>query len=237
MTVKIKICGITNANDAWAAARAGADMLGFILYEKSPRYVTPDQAREIILRLRTTAAPWEWPDRDVSIQPPTSQDPPPRRPWAPEMVGVFVNASVDAVRDVARYCEFDIVQLHGDEPPEAAQALRESGLKVFKAFAIADAQSVARFDAYEADGYLCDTPSPDMWGGTGQTFDHTLLSAAADGRSLILAGGLNPDNVPRAIQMINPWAVDVSSGVEAAPGVKDHERIAQFVNAVALADA
>ena len=210
MDVRVKICGITNAADARAATRAGADMLGFIQYEKSPRYLAPDQVRDIIQGLR------------ASLE------------RAPEMVGVFVNAPVATVVEVARHCRFDTVQLHGDESPEAAHALREAGWQVFKAFAIADARSVERFADYEVDGYLCDTPSPDLWGGTGQAFDHTLLAGAAEGR-LILAGGLHPDNVARAIRLVRPWAVDVSSGVEAAPGVKDHERIGRFMNAVAQA--
>ena len=189
------------------AASQGADMLGFILYEKSPRYCDPESARRIIASLKAAL------------------------PHPPLTVGVFVNSPLAAMLAIARKCELDAIQLHGFETNETAASLRREGYKVFKAFRITGAEAVQRFADFQVDGYLCDTSDPNLWGGTGQTFDHTLLTSAARRYRIILAGGLTPENVAAAVRLVQPWAVDVASGVEAAPGRKSPEKVAAFIQA------
>jgi phosphoribosylanthranilate isomerase len=202
---RVKICGITNLKDALFAAEAGADALGFIFYAQSPRYIMTDRAREIILRLPPFVA----------------------------KVGVFVNEELDRVREIMTYCHLDYAQLHGDEPPEQVAALAPRAIKAAR---VRSATDVERLRAYQAAAYLLDTYHPTKHGGTGEVFDWELaVEAKSHGvpteLALILAGGLTPDNVADAIQRVHPYAVDVSSGVEAAPGIKDYQKVWRFIMA------
>jgi len=201
---KVKVCGITHLEDALFAAEAGANALGFIFYAKSPRYITPDRAREIILRLPPFVA----------------------------KVGVFVNEELDRVREIMAYCHLDYAQLHGDEPPEQVAALAPRAIKAVQVRTAAD---VERLSAYQAAAYLLDTYHPTKPGGTGKTWDWELAMEAKKHGPIILAGGLTPENVAVAIQRVHPYAVDVSSGVEAAPGIKDHQMVRRFIIAAKVA--
>ena len=203
ISVKIKICGITNVSDALAALDAGADALGFVFYEQSPRHVTVNDAAEIIRQLPPFAA----------------------------KVGVFVNATEEAIRQTVAKCGLDTLQFHGEETPDFCRKF--SPLKVIKAFRIRDAASLRQLDAYETDAWLLDSFAPDQRGGTGTTFNwHLACEARESGRPIILAGGLTPENVAEAVHEVWPYAVDVSSGVESAPGRKDHAMIRDFIAAV-----
>ena len=207
--VRVKICGITNVEDALAAAEAGADFLGFIFYPPSPRYVTPEQAGEIIAALRRL-------EGETGRQHPT------------RAVGVFVDEELDRVRETIRECDLDYAQLHGEEPPEVVAAL---GQRVIKALRVRSAADVERLGAYRAAAYLLDAYHPTMQGGTGQAWDWELATAAKQYGPVILAGGLNPDNVAGAVRRVRPYGVDVSSGVESSPGRKDIAKVRRFVAA------
>ena len=201
--VRIKICGITNLEDALLAAGLGADALGFIFYPKSPRKVAPDMARAIIAQL----------------------------PPFVTTVGVFVDEDAALVRDLAARVGLDWLQLHGQESPEYCRSL---GRRVIKGFRIRDENSLLDLAAYRgaAQALLLDTYKQGQAGGTGETFDWRLAKEARQFGPIILAGGLNPDNVARAIEMAQPQAVDVGSGVETAPGKKDPEKLKRFFAAV-----
>lgn len=198
---RVKVCGITNSEDAFCAVRLGAAALGFVFYEKSPRFVTPGEAGEIIRRL----------------------------PPFITKVGVFVNAEADYLRDAKDVAGFDLYQFHGDETPEFCAAFGEDYIKAVR---VKDAGSLDTVNLYDTDAFLFDAYSPDAYGGTGESFSWDVLS----GRKLrdkfvILSGGLNSDNVRNAIRAVNPYAVDVSSGVESSPGIKDHTKLRQFMEA------
>ncbi len=203
----VKICGITNLEDALRAAALGADLLGFVFHPPSPRYVTPKTAREIGAAVRREAP---------SVR----------------TVGVFVDLPAETVRAIAIQCGLDCVQLHGSEPPATATHLADAGFEVFKAFRIRDGSELDRLDRYRVAAYLLDAYSPVLPGGTGHTFDWDLAVRAKEYGRIILAGGLTPDNVAAAIQAVRPWGVDVSTGVEAAPGRKDHAKLERFIAAV-----
>jgi len=201
--VRIKICGITNLEDALLAADLGADALGFIFYPKSPRTVAPAAALAIIAQL----------------------------PPLVTTVGVFVDEDAAAVRDLAARVGLDWVQLHGQESPEYCRSL---GRRVIKGFRIRDQNSLSALAAYRgaAQALLLDTYKKGQIGGTGETFDWALAREARKFGPIILAGGLNPENVAQAIAAAQPQAVDVASGVEAAPGKKDPEKLERFFAAV-----
>lgn len=201
---RVKICGITNLEDARVATGAGADFLGFIFYPQSPRYVTPDQVREIVTQLRHPH---------------------------PATIGVFVNQRPEIVARTLTFCGLDYAQLHGAEPPAMVAALMERGLRVIKALRVRDGTARAEIERYRATAYLLDTYVPGQPGGTGHTFDWTLAVQAQGCGPLILAGGLTPDNVALAVRTVQPWGVDVSSGVEAAPGRKDPAQVRRFIAA------
>jgi len=202
---QVKICGLTNLQDAVAAAAAGADLLGFIFYPPSPRNVTAKVVQEIVSNVR-----WVFP--------------------AVRRVGVFVNQAPLSILQIAQQCGLDTVQLHGAEPPEAAVKLMEAGLEVFRVVRVRDAASLERLDQVPPSAYLLDSYVPGQMGGTGQSFDWSLAGKINGDRPVILAGGLNPDNVAEAVQIARPWGVDVSSGVEAEPGRKDHDKLRQFIS-------
>jgi len=202
MSVKVKICGVTNLEDALAAVDAGADALGFMFYEPSPRNVSIRVAADIIRRLPPFIA----------------------------KVGVFVNATEETVRMTVTECGLDTLQFHGDEPSEFWAKF--SALKVYKAFRIQNLESLQALPAHKTDAWLLDGFAPDKLGGTGAKFNWDLaVEAKKLGRPIILAGGLTPENVAEAVRMVQPFAVDVSSGVESWPGKKDHAKLRRFIAA------
>jgi phosphoribosylanthranilate isomerase len=196
--VRVKICGITAAEDARHAAACGADALGFVFFAASPRCVTPAQARAIIVTL----------------------------PPFVVRVGLFVNEDPAQIRAIVAECGLDAVQLHGDEPPAVCRALP---CRVIKGIRPRAAAELAAFAAYPAAALLVDAAVPGQFGGTGQRADWDLARQLAARRQVILAGGLTPDNVAEAVRQVRPYAVDVASGVERAPGHKDPEKVARFI--------
>lgn len=205
MTTKLKICGITRLEDARYCAAAGADYLGFIQYEKSPRYIEPERARQIV----------EW-------------------VYGPVPVGVFVDAPADVVNRTASKAGFQAVQLHGNEPVFEVARVE---LPVIKALHVApdtSADDLRRlFRDYEdvVDYFLLDTYSADLHGGTGRTFDWDTARSAISEHRTFLAGGVGASNVATAVAELRPYAVDVSSSVESAPGIKDFEKLDAFFQA------
>ncbi len=206
--MRIKICGITNLDDALSAVEAGADMLGFNFYPKSPRCIKPEDCAVIIRLLRARGA-------------------------HPTTVGVFVNAGTEEVRDRLDFCGLDLAQLHGDEPPEMLAEFGERAYKALRPATPADLeQALLRFpEKGTAPAVLVDAHSPDKYGGTGHKADWELARLVARSRPLLLAGGLDAENVAEAIRQVRPWGVDVASGVESAPGRKDPRKIAEFIQA------
>ena len=201
--VRIKICGITNLEDALLAAALGADALGFIFHPKSPRYVGPDAARQIIAQL----------------------------PPFILTVGVFVDEEAAVVRDLAIRVGLDWLQLHGAEPPDYCRGLGRRVIKAFRVQDAASLAPLANFQG-AAQAFLLDTYKAGQAGGTGETFDWQLARQAQKLGPIILAGGLTPDNVAQAIEVAQPHAVDAASGTEAAPGRKDPDKLRAFFKAV-----
>lgn len=201
MSVKVKICGITNLADAQAAVAAGADLLGFIFAERSPRRMTVEAVAGFVRQV----------------------------PLHVLRVGVFVDPPEELVVRAASACGLNLLQFHGNESPEFCSRF---GVMSMKAFRVRDEESLAALPAYRTDAWLLDAYSEAQAGGTGQTFNWELAVAAKQhGRPIFLAGGLTPENVAAAVQRVQPFAVDVSSGVEAAPGRKDHAKVAAFIRA------
>ncbi|MGC3959731.1 MAG: phosphoribosylanthranilate isomerase [Verrucomicrobiota bacterium] len=202
MSVKVKICGITSVTDAVAAAEAGADMLGLMFYERSPRHISVELAAEI--------------SRAVS-------------PFIVK-VGVFVNPDEDTVMRAIGDCGVSLLQFHGEETPEFCT---QFGVMSMKAFRVRDAGSLLALPNYNTDAYLLDAYSPEAHGGTRHQFNWDLaVEAKAHGKPIFLAGGLTPENVDAAVRQVHPFGVDVSSGVESAPGRKDHAKVQAFIKAV-----
>lgn len=202
MPVRVKICGITNTADAVAAVDAGADALGFMFFENSKRNVPPNLAVEIIREL----------------------------PPFVSKVGVFVNATKEFVLRSVETSGIDTLQLHGEEPPEFCA---QFGLKTIKAFRIRDRESLQQCLKYRNHPWLLDSYVNGAQGGTGVAFDwNVAVEAAKLSRMVILAGGLKVETVADAVRKVRPFAVDVSSGVESAPGKKDHAKLRDFIDAV-----
>jgi phosphoribosylanthranilate isomerase len=202
MPVRVKICGLTNLEDALASIDAGADALGFIFYPKSPRYLTPEAAAAIITQL----------------------------PPFVSKVGVFVDESHDHIREIARSTGIDTLQLHGNETPDFTTRLQEQSFKVIKAFRIKDQSTLSQLQSYRSAAFLLDSYVPGQLGGTGAKFNWDLaLQAKSSGIPIILAGGLDPENIADAVSKVAPFAVDVSSGVEATPGRKDLSKVRDFI--------
>lgn len=199
--VRIKICGVTNLEDALVAAELGADAIGFVFYEKSPRYINPGAAAFIIRELPPFVA----------------------------TVGVFVNEPPARVVDIAKAAGVGCIQLHGDETPEYCQAV---GLRTIKALRVKDASVLNKLRSFTVSAILLDTYREGVPGGTGETFDWQIASEAAATGRVILSGGLTPENVRQAIDKVQPYAVDVSSGVESRPGRKDHDKLRKFFEQV-----
>lgn len=200
-STKIKICGITNMEDAQAAAEYGADALGFIFYKESKRYVDPQVAKSIISSL----------------------------PPFITTVGVFVNQGMDEISQIKEATGIQVAQLHGDETPEFVSSLPIDVIKVIRVKDKSDLDKVAQ---YSAQAILFDTYSDKEYGGTGESFDWEILNNLSSEKKVILSGGLNPENVLEAVQIVRPYAVDVSSGVEDTPGKKDHTKIKKFIEAI-----
>lgn len=195
--VRVKICGITNLEDALAATDYGADALGFVFYEKSPRYITPNKAKDIISEL----------------------------PPFITTVGVFVNEKPDRMKEIMNFAGIDILQLHGEEPPGECSIWH----RVIKAFRVRDFSDLNPLENYKVSAYLLDTYSPESYGGTGQIFNWDIAVDAKRFGKIILSGGLNAENIEKAIIYVRPYGVDVSSGVEEEKGKKDLKKMKEFI--------
>ncbi|MGE5224840.1 MAG: phosphoribosylanthranilate isomerase [Omnitrophica WOR_2 bacterium] len=207
--MKVKICGLTSLEDTLAAAGAGADMLGFNFFPKSPRFISTQECRKWVSALKAAGAP-------VTT------------------VGVFVNEAPERIVAILDECGLDLAQLSGDEPPGHLEFLGERGFKALRLRLAGEAGTV--FDRYptrkQAPAWLVDAYAPGQFGGTGQMADWTLASSIASRYPVLLAGGLTPENVSDALRQVNPWGVDVASGVESSPGKKDQGRVIAFIEAV-----
>lgn len=207
--MKVKICGLTNLADALAAVDAGADLLGFNFYPSSPRYVPPEDCARMVRELRLR--------RSLTV-----------------MVGVFVNEPPAEIRAIMDHCRLDLAQLSGDEPPEDLIRL---GACAFKALRPANAttlqDSLARYPArLGPPAWLVDAFRPGRYGGTGQVAEWNLARSLARQAPILLAGGLTPENVAQAVRQVQPWGVDVASGVESTPGQKDDAKMRALIEAV-----
>ena len=200
---KIKICGIKTLKDALAAIEAGADHLGFNFYPKSVRFVEKQVCAEITAVLKK-----EYPHI--------------------KLVGVFVNSSVEEIKAILDTCSFDLAQLHGDETSEMVKALDGKGFKAFRGVP----ENMNGFARAAAPALLLDAAVKGVYGGSGVMADWNRAAELAKQYPLLLAGGLTPENVAAAVSRVNPWGVDVASGVESAPGEKDAAKMSAFVNAV-----
>jgi phosphoribosylanthranilate isomerase len=205
VVTRVKVCGITRLEDAELAVELGAWALGFILWPQSPRAADPAVAAGIAAALRRRA----------------------------ELVGVFVNATLEEIAHAADELHLSYLQLHGDEGPAfCAEAGRRTGAKVIKAVRVASAADFQDLERYHTDFHLLDTAARGLRGGTGETWDWALAARRRRKVPAILSGGLTPENVAAGIEAVDPYAVDVSSGVESAPGVKDPAKLAAFMAAV-----
>jgi len=199
--VRVKICGITSLADALFATEAGADALGLMFFDGSPRRLTLEEGAKIARAL----------------------------PPFVSRVGVFVDPEPDFVRLAVKTCSLNLIQLHGNESPEFSAQMPAN---VIKAFRVAGPESLGAMKAYQTQAWLLDSYVPGQLGGTGEKFNWDLaLEAKKWGTPIVLAGGLTPENVAAAIKKVQPYAVDVSSGVESAPGKKDHQKVRDFIAA------
>jgi len=199
---QIKICGITNLEDALCTAACGADAIGFIFHMASPRYITPERAREIIAAL----------------------------PGDIVKVGVFVNREAEEVAQTVESCGLDMIQLHGDESPEYCRRFPPE--RVIKAVFPQTPEELRAFDAYDVRAFLADFREDGRYGGTGKRADWGLAARLGKTHSLILAGGLCIENIGEALATVAPGAVDINSGCERTPGIKDHDRLQRIVGMI-----
>ena len=206
--VRIKVCGMTRLEDALCAAEAGADAVGFIFYRKSKRYIDPEKARHIIDRL----------------------------PPFIDTVGVFVDTKREEVEEIIQFCRLGYAQLHGSESPKYCERLTRfaSPCQVIKAFRVSPETAAAEFEPYapHVKAFLLDTYDKYAVGGTGKSFDWSIIEQLNLARPFILAGGLHAGNVTEAVQTARPTILDVNSGVETRAGIKDHQLIREFVRTV-----
>lgn len=207
LRTRIKVCGITSLEDARLAVAAGADALGFIFVEQSPRLVTPDMVRAIAGQL----------------------------PPFVNSIGVFRDEKVEDVEEIVSYCSLALVQLHGAETPEYCRSLSCSVIKSFAMHPGMNREELAPYTEV-ANAFLLDTHHKDLAGGTGKAFDWKLVDELKPPGPVILAGGLSPENVGEAIRQVKPFAVDVNSGVEYQPGRKDSDKLKNFAHEVRKAD-
>ena len=201
--MKIKICGITNLEDAQAAIEAGADLLGFNFYRQSARYIEPVTARSIVAQIRSGGG-------------------------VPQLIGVFVNSSALEIRSIMREVDLDQAQLHGDESIDTLRQVK--GFKAIRPQSLEEAEKQAKTYAVASEpALLIDAYRKGEYGGTGQVGDWSLAALVAQQQPILLAGGLTPENVADAIRQVQPWGVDVASGVESAPGKKDVAKMKPFI--------
>jgi phosphoribosylanthranilate isomerase len=206
----VKICGITNLDDALAAVEAGADALGFNFYQRSPRYIEPESAREIVDRL---------PDNVIST-------------------GVFVNEDLENAEQIAATADVSMLQLHGDESPEYCKRLKDKGLYVVKVFRTGDDFTLDRLGEFDVPLIMLDAATTKARGGTGTVSDWSKARETVKlYPRMFLAGGLTPENVAAAIDAVEPFGVDACSLLESALGRKDHQRVRDFVASVRAATA
>jgi phosphoribosylanthranilate isomerase len=196
---KIKICGLTNLDDASAAIDFGADALGFVFFKKSPRNISPAKAAAIIAKL----------------------------PAFTTTVGVFVNEPAEEILKIVNHTGISVIQLHGEEPPEACLLTRKV-IKGIRIKSLESLEPLKRYQGL-VSAFLLDTYAPQALGGTGQVFNWDIALEAKNFGRVILAGGLTPENISEAIGMVRPYAVDVSSGVELEKGIKDHKKMKLFI--------
>jgi phosphoribosylanthranilate isomerase len=213
VNIKIKVCGIRTFDEALGVIEAGADIVGFNFYPSSPRYIIPGECMRLVVRLETAL-------REKMAQ--------------VTLIGVFVNDDPDYMYAVFRDCHLDMVQLSGDEPPEVMEKLGERAFKVMRLTTPESMLETVRRYPHRtmAPAWMVDAHRPGMYGGTGQVVDWGLARELAEQAPIILAGGLRADNVAEALRKVRPWGVDVASGVESSPGVKDLKKVAEFVRAV-----
>jgi len=200
--VRVKICGITNIEDAFLAMKLGAHAIGFVFAE-SPRKIELKNAQRIA----------------ESLPPFVSR------------VGVFVDEEIERVKEIARLCDLDVLQLHGEEEPSYCQAFRQ---KVIKAIRVKNHSSLEKISKYKVDAFLLDTYVENLSGGTGKRFDWEIACKAKKYGNIVLSGGLDSTNISEAVEMVQPYAVDVSSGVEIIPGKKDPKKMESFFRAIAI---
>jgi len=199
LVTKVKICGITNYEDAAAAVDMGADILGFNFYPKSPRFIAPEKAAQIISGL----------------------------PAFVDIAGVFVNEPFDKIRDTIDRCRLDWVQLHGDEDPQFCHLFLSIDVKTMKALRVSDKADIKQADSFFTDAILFDAFHPDKYGGTGLSFDWNIIGHIGPPKTswrVFLAGGINPDNAAKAVEL-GVYGIDVCSGIESQPGKKDHKKM------------
>ncbi len=199
MQVRVKICGITNLDDAMAAVDFGADALGFVFFQGSPRFIPYKEAAAIIKKL----------------------------PSFITTIGVFVDERPEQIEKIIALASIDVVQLHGNEPPAICNFSR----RIIKAIRVKSLESLDPLINYKdmVSAFLLDTFTPDIFGGTGQIFNWDVATYAKQFGRIILAGGLNPDNIAEAIKRVNPYGVDVSSGIESKKGKKDYKKMKLFI--------
>ncbi len=201
--MKVKVCGITNKDDALKVAYYGASAVGFIFHKKSPRYVSPSRAKKIIAELPPFIIP----------------------------VGVFVNLSEKAINDICRFTKINTIQLHGDESAAFCKRMKKN-YKVIKVFRVDEFFDINMVKKFDVDAYLFDTFVPDVHGGTGKVFNWDLIKGQKLDKPVILSGGLKSDNIQKAIKEVSPYAIDVSSGLEKSPGIKDARKIRTFFDLI-----
>ena len=199
---QIKICGITKLEDALATVEEGVEALGFIFYPTSPRYISPVEARKIIRQL----------------------------PSFVSTIGVFVNASIDSIKEVSQFCGVRFVQLHGDETPEYCREF--SPHKIIKVISLNSEEDLEKLSLYSCRAFLADTRTETLYGGTGKQGNLDLIEKASQKYPLILSGGLSVNNISLALKTVFPMAVDINSGVEILPGIKDNFKIRQIVKKI-----
>jgi phosphoribosylanthranilate isomerase len=204
--IGVKICGITNIGDAYVAIESGVDALGFVFYPKSRRVITPERAREIIQKI----------------------------PGSIGGVGVFVNQEIEAVKEIVSFCSLHLIQLHGDESLQYCARFPRSSL--IKTVSACTEEEVQRLESYPVKAILVDAYEPGCYGGTGKNSDWALALKVKKKHPLILAGGLNKENIKRAMKTVRPCAVDINSGVETSPGKKDPHKIREIMEIIRATD-
>ena len=240
---RVKICGITNLEDALAAVEAGADMIGFVFYPPSPRYVKPERVRDIVRLTRRSCrnpnasfgrTPNARPGAGTRIQGSARWDSGSGSPT--QFVGVFVNERTERVREIMDECELDLVQFHGTEPPEMVKEFSPSCYQAIRPVDASNASVLLERYREALNGnvpaFIVDAFTPTLFGGSGERSDWTIAHTIGLEFPILLAGGLTPENVNQAVAQVKPWGVDVSSGVERSPGLKDHAKVKRFIENV-----